>query len=159
MRRKSRISYNMLDEVDRKILEILQEDATISLEEIGKRLKMSKTAIHYRINRLKSRGIIKKIAAIVDPSSVGYDLLAVSLIKAKYAPGYQEIVGEKLSKIKGVWGVYFTLGDIDYIVLIRAKDRGDLQRIVNEFINIPEIERSSTIVVLKRIKEDFKVEL
>ena len=55
--------------------------------------------------------------------------------------------------------MYFTLGDIDYIVLIRAKDRGDLQRIVNEFINIPEIERSSTIVVLKRIKEDFKVEL
>ncbi len=148
-----------LDKIDKKILNILQQDANKSLEEISKELKMSKSAIHYRIKRMQERGIIQKFMALVDPLKVGCDILAISMIRAKFGPGYQKKVGEKLSKIKGVWAVYFLLGDIDFVVLIRAKNREDLQRIINEFISTPEIERSSTHIILERIKEDPMVEL
>ncbi len=150
---------SMVDEVDRKILDILQDDATKSLEEIGNTLGMSKTAIHYRINKLWDKEVIKKIVALVDPAKLGYDIYAISLIKAKFGPNYQRIVGEKLKKIKGVWAVYFLLGDIDFVVLLRAKNRNDLLRIIDQFINIPEIERSSTHLILETIKEDPKLEL
>jgi len=155
---KTRDDNFFLDDVDKNILEILQDDATISLEEIGKKLGMSKSAVHYRIKKMQEKKIITKIAALVDPLKVGYDILAISLIRAKFGPGYQEKVGEKLKKIPGIWAVYFLLGDIDFVVLIRAKNREDLLRIVNEFINTPEIERSSTHLVLTRIKEDPKVD-
>ena len=148
-----------IDDVDKKILDILQNDATKSLEEIGKKLGMSKTAIHYRINKLRDKKIIRKIVALIDSSKVGYDIFAISLIKAKYGPNYQNIVGEKLREIRGIWGVYFLLGDIDFVVLLRAKNRSDLLRIINQFINIPEIERSSTHIILETIKEESKVEL
>ncbi len=148
-----------IDEVDKKILEILQTDATRSLEKIGKELGMSKTAIHYRINKLRDKKIIRKITALIDPNKVGYDIFAMSLIKAKFGPNYQNIVGEKLRKIKGVWAVYFLLGDIDFVVLLRAKNRSDLLRIINQFISTPEIERSSTHIILETIKEDPKLDL
>ncbi len=148
-----------IDETDKKILNLLQDDATRSLEELGRELGMSKTAIHYRINKMRDKGIIKKIMALIDPHKIGYDIFAVSLIKAKFGPNYQNIVGEKLSKIKGVWAVYFLLGDIDFVVLLRAKNRNDLMRIIDQFINIPEIERSSTHLILTTIKEDPKVDL
>ncbi|MGQ4892457.1 MAG: Lrp/AsnC family transcriptional regulator [Candidatus Njordarchaeia archaeon] len=149
---------NALDNIDQKILNILQVDANKSLDEMSKELKMSKSAIHYRIKKMQEKGIIRKFMALVDPVKVGCDILAISLIRAKFGPGYQKKVGEKLSKIKGIWGVYFLLGDIDFVVLIRAKNRDDLQRIINEFINTPEIERSSTHIILETIKEDPIVE-
>ena len=152
-------SEEKIDDIDKRILNILQDDATKSLEEIGKELGMSKTAIHYRINKLRDKKIIRKIIALIDSSKVGYDIFAISLIKAKYGPNYQNIVGEKLREIKGVWGVYFLLGDIDFVALLRAKNRNDLLRIINQFISIPEIERSSTHIILETIKEDPKVEL
>lgn len=152
-------SEEKIDDIDKRILNILQDDATKSLEEIGKELGMSKTAIHYRINKLRDKKIIRKIIALIDSSKVGYDIFAISLIKAKYGPNYQNIVGEKLREIKGVWGVYFLLGDIDFVALLRATNRNDLLRIINQFISIPEIERSSTHIILETIKEDPKVEL
>lgn len=148
-----------IDDIDKKILDILQNDATKSLEEIGKKLGMSKTAIHYRINKLRDKKIIKKIIALIDPNKVGYDIFAISLIKAKFGPNYQNIVGKKLRKVKGVWAVYFLLGDIDFVVLLRAKNRSDLLRIINQFISTPEIERSSTHIILETIKEDPKLDL
>lgn len=149
----------IMDDTDRKILTMIQDDATVSLEEIGNNLGLSKTAIHYRINKLRDMRIIKKIMAILDPSKLGYDIFAISFIKAKYQPGYQKAVGEKIKKIKGIWAVYFLLGDIDFVALIRAKNREDLRRIINTFIDTPAIERSSTHIVLDVIKEDPKIEL
>ncbi len=149
----------VLDEIDKKILNILQDDANRSLEEMGRELGLSKSTIHYRIKKMMEKGIIRKFMAFVDPLLIGYDILAISLIRAKFGPGYQKKVGEKLMKIKGIWAVYFLLGDIDFVVLIRAKNRADLQRIINEFINTAEIERSSTHIVLERIKEDPKIDL
>jgi DNA-binding Lrp family transcriptional regulator len=154
-----RAEESVVDEVDRKILDMLQDDATKSLEDIGNALGMSKTAIHYRINKLWGKEVIKKIVALVDPAKLGYDIYAISLIKAKFGPNYQRIVGEKLRQIKGVWAVYFLLGDIDFVVLLRAKNRNDLLRIIDQFINITEIERSSTHLILETIKEDPKLDL
>jgi len=147
-----------IDNIDMKILDMLQRDATVSLEDISRRLGLSKTAVHYRINRLKRREIIKRIIALLDPVKLGYDIYAVSLIRARFGPNYQKIVGEKLRRIKGVWAVYFLLGDIDFLVMIRAKNRNDLMRIINSFINIPEIERSSTHIIIETFKEDPVIE-
>jgi DNA-binding Lrp family transcriptional regulator len=150
---------DLVDRIDKEILNIIQDNATLSLEDIGKRLGMSKTAVHYRLNKLREKKVIKKIMALVEPNRLGYDISAISLIKARFGPNYQKIVGEKLRKIKGVWAVYFLLGDIDFVVMIRAKNRNDLLRIIDQFINIPEIERSSTHLILETFKEDPKLEL
>ena len=142
---------------DRIILEKLQKDDKISLGDLARMTGLASSSVHYRIKRLEDEGVIKGYRAIVDPVKLGYDILAVSFIRSKYDPRTYEKLGNALSRIPGVWAVYFLMGDMDYVVLIRAKNRLDLNRIVYKLISMKDIERSDTRMVMERIKEDISV--
>lgn len=145
-----------IDELDLKILKILQDDCRISLEQIAKMVGVPKSTIYYRIKRLEEEGIIEGYYAKINFAKLGKDYLTITFVKAKYAPGYHEKIGEKLSKISGVWGVYFIFGENDFVVLTRSKDREDYLRKLELMMNMPEIERTNTQVVAKVIKEDLR---
>lgn len=148
-----------LDNKDIEILRLLQRNGRVSLDEIARTLNMPKSTIHYRIKRLERSGIIEAYYAKLNVESLGKDYITATFVRAKYGPGYHEIVGRKLASIPGVWAVYFVLGDIDFIVLSRANDRDDFMRILNQMMSIKGIERTSTHVIIKVIKEDPRVEL
>ncbi|MEM2193011.1 MAG: Lrp/AsnC family transcriptional regulator [Candidatus Methanomethylicia archaeon] len=148
-----------IDEIDYAILNILQEDCRTPLEEIARKIKIPKSTVHYRIKKLEERKIIEGYYAKIDAAKLGKEYIAVILVRAKYGPGYHEKVGRKIAEIPGVWAVYFVLGEIDFVVMVRANDREDYMRILNTLMNMKEIERTSTQVVVKMIKEDPRVEL
>jgi len=149
-------AFKSLDELDLKILKILQDDCRISLEQIAKMVGVPKSTIYYRIKRLEDERIIEGYYAKINFAKLGKDYLTITFVKAKYAPGYHEKIGEKLSKIPGVWGVYFIFGENDFVVLARSKDREDYLRKLELMMNMPEIERTNTQVVAKIIKEDLR---
>jgi DNA-binding Lrp family transcriptional regulator len=64
----------------------------------------------------------------------------------------------KLAQISGVWGVYYILGDFDFIVLIRAIDRDDYMKKLEHLSNMSDIERTSTQVVARIVKEDPRID-
>lgn len=146
-----------IDGPDRIILEKLQKDAKISLSSLAKATGLASSSVHYRIKRLEDGRVVKGYTAVVDPGKLGYDILAVSFIRSKYDPKSYERLSRALPRIPGVWAVYFLMGDTDYVVLIRAKNRADLNRIVYEMISMKDIERSDTRIVIERLKEDTSV--
>lgn len=148
-----------LDKSDRIILKMLQEDCNISLKKIGEKTGLSSSTVHYRVNRLIEEGVITGFKACVNPLKVGKEILAISLITGRYGPDYSKKIGEKISRIPGVWATYFLLGNIDFAVLLRASSREELKDIVDSFIKIDEVERSNTYLILDRIKEDITVQL
>lgn len=148
-----------LDKSDRTILKMLQEDCNISLKKIGEKTGLSSSTVHYRVNRLIEEGVITGFKACVNPLKVGKEILAISLITGRYGPDYSKKIGEKISKLPGVWATYFLLGNIDFAVLLRASSREELKDIVDSFIRIDEVERSNTYLILDRIKEDITVQL
>ena len=151
---------NSLDEIDIQILSILQEDCRRSLDEISKMTKVSKSTVYYRIKRLESLGVIEGYYAKVNPKALGNDYFTITLVKAKYGPGYHRKIGEILSKIPGVWAVYYVLGEYDFVVIARAKDREKfIREILEKFINHVEIERTNTIVIVDIIKEDPRLNI
>jgi len=151
---------NSLDEIDLQILDILQQDCRKSLDEISKIINVPKSTIYYRIKRLESLGVIQGYYAKIDPKALGNDYFTVTLVKAKYGPGYHKKIGNILSKIPGVWGVYYVLGEYDFIVLARAENREKfIKDILEKFVNYEEIERTNTIVIVDIIKEDSRVEI
>ncbi len=86
---------------------------------------------------------------------MGHDYFTVTLVKAKYGPGYHKKIGEIISKIPGVWAVYYVLGEYDFVVIARARNREEfVSQILEKFINHEEIERTNTIVIVDIIKED-----
>jgi Lrp/AsnC family transcriptional regulator, leucine-responsive regulatory protein len=159
-RRRRRIAPDLAEEFerpDRIILQNLQKDAKIGLSDLAKATGLASSSVHYRIKRLEDKQVIKGYMAVVDPGKLGYDILAVSFIRSKYDPKSYERLSQALPRIPGVWAVYFLMGDTDYIVLIRAKNRADLNRIVYKLISMRDIERSDTRVVIERLKEDISV--
>ncbi|MFQ5763235.1 MAG: Lrp/AsnC family transcriptional regulator [Candidatus Bathyarchaeia archaeon] len=148
-----------LDEVDLKLLDRLQDNCLESAETLSQKLGVSRSTIRYRMRKLGENGIIEKYYAKADPSKLGKDYLTVTFVYAKYGPEYHKKLGESLGRIKGVWAVYFVLGEIDFVVLTRANNRDDYLRILKEMMTMEGIERTSTQIVLQIIKEDPKVEM
>jgi len=126
---------------------------------VAERLGVPKSTVHYRVRKLEEAGIIEGYYAKLNAAVLGNDYLAVILVRAKYGPGYHEKVGLKLAKIPGVWAVYYVLGEIDFIVLIRALDRDDYMKKLAQISSMRDIERTSTQVVAKVVKEDPRVDL
>ncbi|MBB5254050.1 Lrp/AsnC family transcriptional regulator [Sulfurisphaera ohwakuensis] len=143
-----------MDEIDLKILKILQKNAKYSLEDLSAELKIPKSTVAYRIKRLEALNIIKGYYAQIDPTALNLDYIVISLVRARYGKNYHTELGSKLASLPGVWGVYFVLGDIDFIVVGRYRNREEfVENYLEKLMSMPEIERSSTQVVVKIIKE------
>jgi len=148
-----------LDDIDVEILKILQKDCRVTLDQMSKMLNVPKSTLHYRIKRLEKQGVIEGYYAKINPAKLGKEYITVTLVRAKYGPGYHKKVGEKLAKLPGVWAVYFVLGETDFIVLTRSDSRETFMKTLEQMINSKEIERTSTMVVTEIIKEDPRIEL
>ncbi len=150
---KKRRSF--LDPIDRKILNALQENDRIPHLELAKQIGIAKSTLTYRIKRLEDEKIIIGYRAVVDAAKLGKDEQIIVRIRAKFGAGYHEKVGEMLSKIPGVYAVYFVFGENDFVILARAANREELFEKMKILFNSEFVERTTTDVVTKVIKEDF----
>ncbi|MGI9476138.1 MAG: Lrp/AsnC family transcriptional regulator [Hyphomicrobiaceae bacterium] len=113
----------MLDELDRRILVCLQEDATQSLEELAAQVGSSKTPVWNRIKRLKSRGIIDRQVAIVAPNSVGLAMCFYVLIRtAEHDADWLSTFLGALKRRPEILEAHRLAGDVDYILKVRVAD-------------------------------------
>ena len=143
-----------LDDLDLNILKILQFNAKYPIEKLAAKLGVSKSTVAYRIKNLEKSGVIKGYYAHINPLSLDLDYIVVTFVRAKYGKDYHIELGERIARLPGVWGVYFVLGEIDFIVMARFRNREDfLSNYLENLMSIPEIERTSTQVVVKVVKE------
>jgi DNA-binding Lrp family transcriptional regulator len=147
------------DKIDIHVLQAVQEDCRRPLETIARELGIPKSTVHYRISRLEQTKVIEGYFAKLNATKLGKDYLAVVLVRAKYGPRYHERIGRKMAAIPGVWAVYYVLGENDFILLARANDREDYMLTLERISSMPDIERTSTQVVAKVIKEDPRITL
>lgn len=142
-----------LNELDLKIIKMLERDARASFRELAKKLGVSEGTVHNRVRRLQQVGVIKGYSARVDPTKLGFDLTAV--IGLRVVGGHLVEVEKELSRLKEVCCVYDVTGDYDAIVVARFKSRAELNRFIKGVLSNPHVERSVTHVVLNTVKEDF----
>lgn len=146
-----------IDEVDLQIINLLQEDSTLSFNKIASKLGISVGTAYNRIKSLVERKIIKGYTVIVDPVKVGYGLTAVILIQAegKHLPD----VENEVAKIDNVVSVYDITGDFDIAVVARVKDRSGLNAFIKSLLSMPYVKRTVTNVVLNVVKEDLRIKI
>nr|KJR71343.1 MAG: ArsR family transcriptional regulator [Vulcanisaeta sp. AZ3] len=146
-----------MDQTDIEILKMLQDDCRITLDEIANKLNISKSTVYYRIKKLERLGVILGCHAKLSPEKMGMDYVAVLLVKAKYGAGYHDRVGQKLATINGVTAVYYIFGEWDFVLQVRASGKDEILKILEQIMNMEEVERTSTLIVAKVIKEDPKL--
>lgn len=121
-----------MDEIDKKILQILQENDKVRYHEIGKKLNIGASTVHYRIKKLSENGVIKSFSAIIDPKVVGYDTTA--WLGLSVDPTKMDEIAQKLADYDEVQIVTTATGDHDLLVQIIARDEKELWRFINENI-------------------------
>ena len=146
---------SILDELDRSILDELNGDARRSHREIAHRLKVSPTTVSARVARLESQGIIRGYVPLIDEELLGWDLFAT--IGIRIAKGRLREVEERLARDPRAYAIYDVTGDYDALLIGRFRDRRDLDQFVKHALQDPYVERTTTQVVLNRVKEERRV--
>ena len=118
-----------MDDIDRRLLNIIQNDATISYQTIAKELDIGTSTIHYRITKLKKLGIITSVSAILDPEKVGFDATAV--IGLNVEPLKMDEIAEHLSNFDEVQNVATSSGDHDLIIQLIARNGKEIWKFIN----------------------------
>ncbi|RLG57565.1 MAG: AsnC family transcriptional regulator [Hadesarchaea archaeon] len=146
-----------LDAIDRKLLNLLQEDAKMPYAELAKRLGISSSGVHKRVRRLVEGGVIKKFVAVIDPQISGKKLKA--FIGISTSPGACGQVIAQLSKRPEVLEIHEAAGEHDLFIKIITDDTLKLNEILHEMDRIPGVSSSRTLIVLKTEKETGLIRL
>lgn len=143
----------MIDEIDRKIAAIVQENARTSNTEIARQVGMAPSATLERLRKLESQGIIRGYKAQINPKAAGLGLLAYAFIRANERVGVDN-VGKELAAIPEVLEVHHIAGEDCYLVKIRTANTEELGRLLREKMgSIESVTSTRTTIVLSTIKE------
>lgn len=112
-----------MDQLDRKILAILQEDATLPVERIAELTNSSKSPVWSRIRKLREQGVIDRTVAILDAQKVGRDeVFFVSVKTASHSAGWLERFHAAIDGFGEIQEAHRLAGEIDYLLKVRVKD-------------------------------------
>lgn len=136
--------YN-LDYLDRKILRMISEDARIPFLEVARACNVSGAAIHQRIQKLTSLGIIKGSQFIIDPEKIGYETCAYIGLYLKDPSRFDEVV-EELRRIPEVVECHYTTGGFDMFIKIYAQNNHHLLTVIHDKLQPLGLSRSETII-------------
>jgi len=148
-----------LDKQDVKILELLQQDASRSTNEIAEKLNMSQSPCWRRINRLQQAGMIQKTVSLVDREAVGMDLVAFTTINLSQAGRHNMESFEKaVAKLDEVMECYTMTGAWDYMLKVVVKDIRHYEKFVRsqllvEVPNIGEILSHMAVAEIKNVTQ------
>jgi len=143
----------MIDEIDRKILSIIQGNARTSNAEIARQVGMAPSAILERIRKLEDKSIIEGYTVKLNPRSLGAGQLAFVFVRTNDRVGEGE-TARLLAEIPGVEEVHDIAGEDCYLVKVRAANTESIGRLLRErFGPIKSITSTRTTIVLETIKE------
>lgn len=148
----------MNDEIDTKILAILQENSRTSNAEIARQVGMAPSAVFERIRKLETQGVIRGYEARLHPQALGLGLLAFVFVRTDDRGSM--VTGQKLALIPGVQEVHDIAGEDCYLVKVRAENTEALGRLLRDhFGTIPSLRSTRTTIVLSTAKETAQLPL
>jgi Lrp/AsnC family transcriptional regulator, leucine-responsive regulatory protein len=143
----------MINDIDRKILNIIQNDARIANAEIARQVGLAPSAVLERIRKLEERGIIRGYTAQLDASQVDFGLTAFVAVRTNECCSETD---KFLAEIPEVLEVHDVAGEDSYLLKVRAKNTEDLARLLRERLkNVPNVASTKTTIVLQTIKESI----
>lgn len=144
---------HQLDAIDRKILLTLQEDASLSVAEIGQRVGLSSTPCWKRIQRLEADGVIQKRVAIVDQSKVGLGITVfVSVETDDHSEAWLGQFASTVSAMPEVMEFYRMAGDVDYMLRVVVADMHAYDLFYKKLIAASPLKNVTSRFAMENIK-------
>ena len=143
----------MLDRIDRKILAILQEDSTVPVAEIGKRVGLSTTPCWRRIQKMEEEGVIQRRVALLDPKKVHAGVTVFVAIRTnQHADEWLAKFAEAVNDLPEVVEFYRMAGQVDYLLRVVVPDIDAFDGFYKRLIAKIDIAYVSTAFAMEQIK-------
>src|SRR5271168_3291847 len=142
-----------MDAIDRKILAVLQEDASLSVAEIGNRVGLSSTPCWKRIQRLEADGVIQKRVAIVDQDRIGLGIsVFVSIETGDHSQDWLDRFAKMVTAMPEVMEFYRMAGDVDYMLPVVVPDIAGYDGFYKRLISAVPLKNVTSRFAMEKIK-------
>jgi Lrp/AsnC family transcriptional regulator len=142
-----------MDSTDRKILAILQEDASLSVAEVAGRVNLSQTPCWRRIQKLEEAGVIRKRVALVDPDALGLGLTVfVEIETGDHSRDWLDRFAEAVTAMPEVMAVYRMAGDVDYLIEVTVANMAAYDAFYQRLIATVPLKNVTSRFAMERVK-------
>ena len=141
-----------LDEIDTRLLEILQESGRTSQHDLAQAVGLSSPAVGDRLRKREERGVIRRFAAVLDPKVVGHDVtafIAVGIAGSQYYQGFRQRVLDHAEVLE----CHSITGQGSHLIKIRTESTSGLEGLLAEIQSWPGVQWTNTSIVLSTVKE------
>lgn len=149
-----------LDSIDRKLLSLLQDDASMPLQDVAARVGLSVNPCWRRIKRMEAQGIIRARVAVLNPDKVGLHVTVFVRIKIReHSADWVKRFGAAIRSIPEVAECHRIGGDIDYLLKVVVADIAGYDRVYKQLIGkVAGLADVSALFSMERIKDTTKIE-
>ena len=137
-----------IDNIDLKIISLLNEDAKTPYTEIAKKVFVSSGTVHVRMKKLEDMGVVKSATLNIDFSKLGYDISAFLGIYLEKSSLYDHVI-DNLKEIPEVVSAYYTTGNYSIFAKIICQDTNHLRLVLDNIQKVDGIDRTETLIVLE----------
>ncbi len=142
-----------MDAIDRKILAVVQQDASLSVAEIGQRVGLSSTPCWKRLQKLEAEGVIMRRVAIIDPDKVGLGITVfVSVETGDHSQDWLKHFAEVVDAMPEVMEFYRMAGDVDYVLRVVVQDMSSYDTFYKKLIATVPLKNVTSRFAMERIK-------
>jgi Lrp/AsnC family transcriptional regulator len=142
-----------MDAVDRKILAVVQQDASLSVAEIGHRVGLSSTPCWKRLQRLEAEGVITRRVALVDPDKIGLGTTVfVSIETGDHSEEWLKHFADVVGAMPEVMDFYRMAGDVDYMLRVVVPDIASYDAFYKKLIATVPLKNVTSRFAMERIK-------
>ena len=145
LKRSRKILYK--DKIDEKIISFLKEDSRESFVDIGKKLKLSESAVRRRVKNLVDSGTIKRFTVEIGEENATSAIVLISVDSATDTSK----VSERLAKLEGVKTVYEITGQYDITTIISATNIAEINNSIDALRKIPGVIDTNTVIILRKV--------
>ncbi|KRE62828.1 Lrp/AsnC family transcriptional regulator [Nostocoides sp. Soil756] len=135
-----------MEDLDRRIVDLLTQDGRISYTDLGKALGMSTSAVHQRVRRLEERGVVKGYTAKVDHPALGRQLTAFMSV-TPLDPAAPDDIPQHLRDIPQIEECHSVAGDENYILKVRVATPTDLEELIARIRGAAHVSTRTTVVL------------
>jgi Lrp/AsnC family transcriptional regulator len=147
-----------VDEVDRKILRLMQQDSTLPLEQMAKLVGISKTAIWNRIQRLHQDKVILKQAAVINAALVGlHETFYVAVKTSQHDEQWLKAFNDAIRDLPEITEAHRLAGDMDYILKVQVGSTSDYDDFYKRLISRVTMYSVSSFLSMETLKFDSSV--
>ncbi|MER8433507.1 Lrp/AsnC family transcriptional regulator [Mesorhizobium caraganae] len=138
----------MLDELDRKLLDILVKDSRTSLKDLAQQVGLSSPSVSERLRRLEERGVIRAFTVEIDPEALGYPLQAI--VRIRPLPGKLHIVQQLIEEIPEFGECDKVTGDDCFVARLYVRSMSELDKLLDRIAD--KAETSTAIIKAQPIR-------